>query len=372
MFPLLLLLLAAYAALHVLFYYAVRDAFAPPGWLRHVLRLLLGVLFLTPFFTRALDRSEHEDLALLLGVPGYFWMCGLLWFTLLWLLLWPLRAFAGRYPALVTYVSARRIFLTCLLAVSALGVMGWREAHQLRIEEVRVACPRLPPGRAALRIAVVSDLHLDLHRNHRLLAQLTAEIRRLQPDLIVSAGDLIDSPHCLADAAQFAGCRAPLGQFAVLGNHEYYVGLRTALRFHEAAGLTLLRQRAVELAPGLWLAGVDHRSGHHFGAPCFDDDHAALALAPTNACVLLLKHEPRFTGPLTADLVVSGHTHAGQIFPFHLVVRATYRHLAGLHRLDDRTQLYITRGVGTWGPPFRLGAPPELTLLVLARGQPER
>ena len=370
MFPLLLFLLAAYAALHVLFYYAVRAAFAPPPWLRQVLRLLLIVLFLTPFLTRALDRSEHEHLALLLGVPGYFWMCGLLWFDLLWLAAWPLRLLARHRPALAAWVSPRRVFLTCTLAVLALGGLGWREAHDLRVEEVHLACPRLPPDRSPLRIALVSDLHLDLQRNHRLLARVTQHLRALQPDLIVSAGDLVDSPHCLPEAAQLAECRAPLGKFAVLGNHEYYVGLRTALAFHEQAGLTLLRQRACELAPGLWLAGTDIKSGHLFDAPCFDDDQAALALAPTNACVILLKHEPRFTEPLPADVILCGHTHAGQIFPFHLVVRATYRHLAGLHRLDERTQLYVTRGIGTWGPPFRLGAPPELTLLVLERGQP--
>ncbi|MCX7009153.1 MAG: metallophosphoesterase, partial [Kiritimatiellaeota bacterium] len=131
------------------------------------------------------------------------------------------------------------------------------------------------------------------------------------------------------------------------------------------AGLQLLRQRAVELTPGLWLAGVDNRSGHLFRQPCFDDELAALADVPTNACVILLKHEPRFAGPLPVDLILSGHTHAGQIFPFQAVVRSYYPFLAGLHQLDARTQLYISRGAGTWGPPFRLGAPPELTLLIL-------
>jgi predicted MPP superfamily phosphohydrolase len=369
MFPLLLLLMAAYAAMHFLFYYAVRAAFAPPRWLRQ-LRWVLIVLFLTPLFTRSLDRSEHENLALFLGLPGYFWMCGLLWFSTLWLAFWPLRAWAQHRPAWAPYFSARRIFFSCVFAVLVLGLLGWREAHTLCVEKVHIACPRLPPGQAGLRIALISDLHLDLHRNHRLLAQVTAKLRELQPDLIVSAGDLIDTPHSLPDAVQFANCRAPLGKYAVLGNHEYYVGLRTALPFHDQAGLTLLRQRSVELVPGLWLAGVDNRSGHHFGQPCFADARVALAGPPTNACVILLQHEPRLEAPLPVDLVLSGHTHAGQIFPFHLVVRATYRHLAGLHQLDERTQLYITRGVGTWGPPFRLGAPPELTLLVLERARP--
>ncbi|MCX7008718.1 MAG: metallophosphoesterase, partial [Kiritimatiellaeota bacterium] len=233
MFPLLLLLVAVYAALHILFFYAVRAAFAPPLWTRQVLRLALTVLFVAPLVTRTLDRIEHEHIALVVGLPGYFWMCGLLWFCLLWLVFWPLRVMARRRPALAAALSARRVFWTCVLAVFASGFIGWREAHALRVEEIHVACPRLPPGRAPLRIALVSDLHLDLHHNHRLLAQITAQLRTLQPDLILSAGDLLDSPHCLPDAAEFAIWQAPLGKFAVLGNHEYYLGLRYALPFHE-------------------------------------------------------------------------------------------------------------------------------------------
>ena len=370
MVALLFLLLAAYAALHFVFYHAVRVAFAPPPWARAVLRLVLMALFIAPLITRTLDRVEHERLALLIGVPVYFWMCGLLWFALLWLLFWPLRRLARRRPVSAFVLGPRNIFFACVCAVVLLGILGWREAHDLRVDEVHVTCAHLPPERAGLRIAFFSDVHLDLHRNHRLLAHIADHIRALRPDVIVSGGDLVDSPHCLADADQFATLTAPLGKFAVLGNHEYYLGLRDSLAFHARAGLTLLRQRAIELAPGLWLAGVDNRAGHHFHQACFDDDRAALSAVPSNACTVLLKHEPHFASPLPVDLVLSGHTHAGQIFPFQAVVRACYAQLAGLHRLDARTQLYITRGAGTWGPPFRLGAPPELTLLILEPAKP--
>lgn len=369
MFPLLLLIVAAYAALHVLFFHAVRITFAPSWWPRQLLRCALLLLFVAPLLTRHLDHIEHERIALFVGLPGYFWMCGLLWFGLLWLAFWPLRMLAHRQPALATALNERRVFSTCVLALFVLGVAGWREAHLLRVEKIHIASPRLPPGHVPLHIALVSDLHLDLHRNHRLLAQITEQLQALHPDLILSTGDLIDSPHCLPDAGQLAKWQAPLGKFAVLGNHEYYLGLRDALPFHERAGLQLLRQQALELSPGLWLAGVDNRNGHHFRQACFDDERAALSTVPTNACVILLKHEPRFTSSLPVDLILSGHTHAGQIFPFQAVVRLTYRFLAGLHQLDERTQLYITRGAGTWGPPFRLGAKPELTLLIL---EPEK
>ncbi|TAN38180.1 MAG: metallophosphoesterase [Verrucomicrobia bacterium] len=360
MFTLLSLLLIAYAALHVLFYHALVAAFAPPRIVRFTLRWLLPLLFCAPLITRSLDRIEHERLALLLGVPAYFWMCGLLWFSMFWVPFLLARGITRR-PVL----PARSAFYTISGIVALLGIYGWREAHDLHIEQVHIPCAHFPAGRPPLRIALLSDLHWDVHRNHRLLAQGAAQIKTLQPDLILSAGDLADSPHCLSDAAQFATLRAPLGKYAVLGNHEYYLGLRYALPFHERSGFTLLRQTAREIAPGIWLAGVDNQAGHYFRQPCFSDERAALAGIPTNVCVILLKHEPRVAAHLPADLVLSGHTHHGQVFPFHLLVRWLYPNFTGLHQLDQRTQIYITRGIGTWGPPFRLFAPPEITLLIL-------
>ena len=367
MFPLLIFLLVTYAALHVVFYRAVMATFAPPLWLRRLLRVLLLMFFCAALVTRSLDRIEHEHLALLIGLPGYFWMCGLLWFCMLWGLLLGLRALLRRWMDTATddILTLRRIFWSSVGLVLLLGWFSWNEAHALRVEQVHIPCAHLPAGRPPLRIALISDLHLDLHRNHRLLAKTIAQLRALQPDLILSAGDLIDSPHCIPDADQFATLQAPLGKYAVLGNHEYYLGLRYALPFHARAGFTLLRQTAREIAPGLWLAGVDNRSGRTFHQPCFFDERAALAGVPTNACVLLLKHEPIITTPLPVDLVLSGHTHAGQVFPFHAVVRWSNPYLSGLHPLDGRTRLYITRGVGTWGPPFRWLAPPEITLVIL-------
>jgi len=360
MLALLFFLIAAYAALHVLFYRVCLATFAPPTAVRRALRGAMTMLGAAPLTIRLLGHSTHERLALLLGLPGYFWMCGLLWFSTLWLLLLLSRALTQR-PLL----APRPAFYAISGIVLLLAICGWREAHDLRVEQVQIPCTHFPAGRTSIRIALISDLHLDVHRNHQLLTQADAQITALRPDLILSAGDLIDSPHCLPESAQFAALQAPLGKYAVLGNHEYYLGLRYALPFHAQGGLTLLRQTARELAPGLWLAGVDNQTGHTFGQPCFSDERATLRGVPTNACVILLKHEPRVAANLPVDLVLSGHTHHGQIFPFHLLVRWLYPNFTGLHQLDQRTQIYVSRGIGTWGPPFRLFAPPELTLLIL-------
>lgn len=371
MLALLSFLVIVYAALHVLFYRVCIAAFAPSAARRRLLRGLLLLFFIMPVVVRLLGHNVHAHLAQWIGLLGYawisgfFWMCGLFWFSTLWLLFLLARTLSRR-----SLLATRPAFYATVGLVVLLGIYGWGAANRLRTECVHIPCEHFPTGRSPLRIALISDLHLDVHRNQRILAQAAAQIKALHPDLILSAGDLIDSPYCLPDAEQFAALQAPLGKYAVLGNHEYFLGLRHALPFHERSGFTLLRQTARELAPGLWLAGVDNRAGRTFHQPCFDNERAALAGAPTNACVILLKHEPRVAANLPVDVVLSGHTHGGQIFTFHLLVRWLYPYFSGLYQLDARTQLYVTRGTGTWGPPFRLFAPPEITLLILEPAPP--
>lgn len=371
MWPFYIAVIALFAALHVLFYRACMVAFTPSSTWHRLLCGLLVLFFITPIIVHIMVRYTNVHPAQLIGLSGYvwisgvFWLCILFWFSMLWLLFLLARALARR-PLL----PARRAFYDIIGILVLLGIYGKREASTLHTEHVRFSCGRFPAHRPPLRIALISDLHLNVERNQGILAQAVARIKALQPDLILSGGDLTDSPHCLANAGQFATLQAPLGKYAVLGNHEYYLGLRDALPFHERSGFTLLRQTARELAPGLWLAGVDHRAGHTFGEPCFDDERAALAGVPRDACVILLKHEPRIAAHLQADVVLSGHTHGGQIFPFHLLVRRVYPCFAGRYQLDDRTQLYVSRGAGTFGLSFRLLAPAEITLVTLEPAPP--
>ena len=196
-----------------------------------------------------------------------------------------------------------------------------------------------------------------------------ALLETVKPDLILSGGDLVDAPpfQLAPVLARFAALKPPLGQYAVLGNHDYYTGLSNALAAHEAAGFRMLRETRVEPLPGLVIAGVDDRDGKRAGDVCLTNESAALPPPTAGVCVILLKHRPLVTPVARAgvDLQLSGHTHGGQIFPFAAMVRVLFEHLDGLHALSPRTRLYVSRGTGTWGPPLRLGAPPEITLLTI-------
>jgi len=250
------------------------------------------------------------------------------------------------------------------------GAWGLYEAAAIRVVEVTLVTDRLPPGSDPIRIVQVSDVHLGLIIGERRLNKILALVREARPDVFVSTGDLVDASPDSIDvlAPLLAAVEAPLGKFAVLGNHEFYHGLEHSLSFHRRAGLELLRGRAVSVDGRLTVAGVDDPAGRRTGTPLFLDE--AEALPPRESAdgfVVLLKHQPVVQAESLGrfDLQLSGHIHGGQVFPFGLIVRLVYPYATGLHRLGQGSRLYINPGTGTWGPPMRVLAPPEVTVITL-------
>jgi predicted MPP superfamily phosphohydrolase len=152
-----------------------------------------------------------------------------------------------------------------------------------------------------------------------------------------------------------------------LPDHEYYWREKASLAFHRLAGFRILRQDATRIAPAVVLAGVDDGAGRYTSQTCLDDENAALDLAPRDSFVILLKHQPlvRKKSIDRFDLQLSGHIHGGQIFPFQLVIHFLYPYASSMHRFGSRSLLNVSRGVGTWGPPMRLRAQPEICLITL-------
>jgi predicted MPP superfamily phosphohydrolase len=259
------------------------------------------------------------------------------------------------------------IALGTTLAVAAYGVFA---ATRHRVERVTIATPKWPPGCAPLRIAFISDLHLGALVGRRALRRVLRRVEKLDADMVVSGGDLVDgqADHLNRLVPLLAGLRPRLGKFAVLGNHECYVGIGHALDFHERAGFKVLRGTAVAVTPELGIAGVDDPAAASFRHMAYLDERAALAAIAPQRFSILLKHQPVVAGDggPRADLQLSGHVHQGQIFPFNFLVKLVYRQPTGLSALPGGGHLYVSRGTGTWGPPMRVLAPPEITLIEIA------
>ena len=259
------------------------------------------------------------------------------------------------------------------VAIAVLSLVSFFEEKRLDVRTVSLQTPRLPPGSPPLRVVQISDLHLGLTVGSREADRTVAVVRQLDPDVLVCTGDLVDATADrltpLADG--FASLRPRLGKYAVLGNHEYYAGLAESLGFLRAAGFRVLRGEIVDPSPLLRIAGVDDAVTDARETPESPVQEDTLLPADRDRpFTVLLKHRPSTEPDAEGrfDLQLSGHTHGGQIFPFHVFVAPLYPRYRGLHNLRRGSALYVSCGTGSWGPPMRLLARREITLFVIEPG----
>ncbi|MEV8534983.1 metallophosphoesterase [Streptomyces sp. NPDC051211] len=271
----------------------------------------------------------------------------------------------------------RRTFVARTLAAAALATTTATLAHGThsvlrgpRVKRITVPLAKLPRAAHGFRVAVVSDIHLGpiLGRAHS--ERIVETINRTQPDLIAIVGDLVDgSVENLGPAAEpLARLRARHGAYFVTGNHEYFSGAQQWVDHVRELGLHPLENARREL-PHFDLAGVNDIAGEREGQG--PDFARALGDRDRARTAVLLAHQPVVIHDAVAhgvDLQLSGHTHGGQLWPGNYLAELANPTLAGLERYGD-TQLYVSRGAGAWGPPVRVGAPSDITVVELASYQ---
>ncbi len=366
-----------YGAVHVYTFLKVKSAVALGGAAAPSLALFMALMVIAPVLVRIIERQGFEATARALAYLGYTWMGGLfLFFTAVIAIdfyrLLILLTGLGLHRELTSFSLSSRIAVIIPLAYAlSASVYGYFEARDIRVERLTIAAAKLPPQIQRLRIVQVSDVHLGLIVREERLQRILGEVQRAEPDLLVSTGDLVDGQlngmTGMADA--FRKIVPRYGKFAITGNHEFYAGLDQALDFMGKAGFTVLRGEGVTVAGMINIAGVDDPAGRSFGSGRQVDEKRLLAgLVPGNF-TLLLKHRPVVARDALGlfDLQLSGHVHNGQLFPFQLVTRLFYPLPSGYTSLPKQSGLYLSRGTGTWGPPLRLLAPPEVTVIDLVR-----
>ncbi|MFE2555382.1 metallophosphoesterase [Streptomyces sp. NPDC059352] len=281
-------------------------------------------------------------------------------------------------PAAPPAEVSRRLFVSRVVggsaAAVALGTVGYGTYGVLRgprVKRVTVPLAKVPRAAHGYRIAVVSDIHLGpiLGRAHS--RRIVDTINSTQPDLIAIVGDLVDGTvENLGSAAEpLAELRARHGSFFVTGNHEYFSGADAWVDHVRELGLRPLRNERVEIAAGFDLAGVDDVAGENEGQG--PDFVRALGDRDRARAAVLLAHQPIVIHDAVrhgVDLQLSGHTHGGQLWPGNYLAELANPTVAGLERYGD-TQLYVSRGAGAWGPPVRVGAPSDITIVELASKQ---
>jgi len=265
--------------------------------------------------------------------------------------------------------SVRFSFFVPFLLSVVISVYGYFEAKNIRTETLIVRSPKIPVEIGRLKVVQISDVHLGLIVGEERLKRILNEVKKANPDIMVSTGDLVDGQidNLLRLAEMLKEVNPRYGKFAITGNHEFYAGLDDALNFTEKAGFKILRGERLTLAGLINIAGVDDPQGKAYGNSKDVPENELLSGLPAEKFTLLLKHRPLVDKSAAGlfDLQLSGHVHKGQIFPFSLITGLYYPTQAGFAYLSNGSRLYVSRGSGTWGPPIRFLSPPEVTIIEL-------
>lgn len=272
---------------------------------------------------------------------------------------------------------SRRMFVARAVAVGAATVAvsttgyGVWAARQLATKHVTVRLAGLPAAAEGYRITVVGDMHLSTTLGRSFCERVVAAVNATDTDAVAIVGDLVDAtvPDLRHAAEPLADLRARDGVFFVTGNHEYYVGATPWVEHVQRLGMISLANSRVELEAGFDIAGVNDIAAEERGGGYEGPDFAkALDGRDPQRPVVVLAHQPELIHTAVdhdVDLVLSGHTHGGQVWPGPIIAARVNPTLAGLEQYGD-SQLFVTRGAGTWGPPVRVGAEPDITVLTLA------
>ncbi|BAK71817.1 metallophosphoesterase [Aliarcobacter butzleri ED-1] len=274
------------------------------------------------------------------------------------------------------YTKNRREFfkkgldIGVISAVIATNVKAIDNARHVELEVVDVKINNL---KKPYKIIQISDIHIGGLITKNFIKSMVEKINLLNADVVVITGDLVDTKLEFARPAldELKNLQSKYGTYFIVGNHEYFHGVKPIIDYVNSLGIKTLENQNVyigEKDEGFYLAGVYDRFGFRYGS-YIPDINKALENCENNPTILLA-HQPKYINEIkdtkNIDLILCGHTHGGQIFPFNFLVKLEQPYVKGLHQHNDTTQVYVNKGTGFWGPPMRLGASSEITVLRLS------
>ena len=373
---------SAYGLLHLYIFLKAKNAFALNVRSSLVIVCFMLLMIIAPVMVRLSERAGLELFARGVAHVGYAWL-GILFLivcssvvTDLYRLFVYLISFVPGLDVSRFSFSSKAYFLMALSVSILISLYGYFEARQIRVERIVIKTPKIAARLSPLRIAQISDVHIGLIVRHERLRRIVEQVKKVEPHLFVSTGDLVDGQiNSLEGLAEILQAVNPqYGKFAVTGNHEFYAGLKQAIDFTERSGFTMLRGEHATIDDFLTIVGVDDPAGSGVSKGDGAQEKALLeksSSASSARFTLLLKHRPDVEQNSLGlfDLQLSGHVHKGQIFPFRFLTRLFYPRISGLFHLPKGSDFYISRGSGTWGPPIRFLAPPEITVIELVHAE---
>jgi len=363
--PAFITIIVSYIAFHI--YSAswiARNLALPPASARTLRLAFLLLAFFSPF-TMFLRRHYMSPALDWFYAAGYAWMGIILLAGSVFFLADILNPPARRFLTPSGFQNFRIAFMAALGLIIIYSFYGGLKTPV--VKELRLTVPGLPASMDGLKIAQISDMHIDSAYKLSKLSNIIDLINAQTPDLVFITGDLLDpgldGPAQLQLGVLMRRLNPRLGVFGVLGNHEYYFGYEKSVAAYKDCGINLLRNEAAD-ALGVRVIGLSDITTEKTTEKELTD---LLAKYHTGGFSLLMSHQPLMfeTMARAGDFVVfSGHVHRAQIFPFHIFVRLCYKYFYGLYRVNN-SFIYVTSGAGAWGPPMRFLAPSEIPVITL-------
>ncbi|PJZ44845.1 metallophosphoesterase [Leptospira brenneri] len=273
----------------------------------------------------------------------------------------------------VTEVKNFSLAFSTIVVATALSSLGFFNAHvRLQYKRVKIPVEHLHPDLDQFKIVQISDVHIGPTIKTKFLNRVVKKINLQNPDVVVITGDLVDGPAATLKhhLQPLRDIQSKYGTFYVTGNHEYYSGVLSWLPEIEKLGIKILLNGNQMLSVGnakLLMAGVTDLTAGSMIKSHQTDPKRAMEGGENSDYKILLAHQPNSiyeANEVGFDLQISGHTHGGQFFPGNILIYLAQKFVSGLHRYKN-IQIYVSRGTGYWGPPFRLGAPSEVSVLEL-------
>jgi uncharacterized protein len=354
-----------------------RQAIPPESVLRHFFPAVFWFVALSYFVGRFLEQYLPPIWAEILIWIGSFWLGAMVYLFISVVVLDLLRLahhFFHLFPGAVTGNYAQAKYLTLIIIVTLVGALlaaGHLNSRFPRVRHLDLEIAKSAGSITHMNIVMASDLHMGVIINRSRVDRIVNMINSLKPDLVLFPGDMVDEdiyPLVKRNVGESINrIESRYGTYAVTGNHEYIGGVEASSAYLIDHGVFMLRDKSVKIADSFYIVGREDLAARRFAGYERKDLAEIMAGIDTSLPVIVMDHQPYQLQEAVdngVDLLLSGHTHRGQLWPFNHVVNAIFELAWGYRRISD-THIYVSNGVGTWGPPVRIGNRPEIVQINL-------
>jgi len=375
------IVLLIYGSVNYYIYARGMQALPSGTFVKTLFPWVFWILAATYVAGRTLEKIYLSHASDILVWTGSFWLAAMLYFFLAVVFLDVIRLVNHFFPFLPALISGNyektKLYVLSGVSISvvALIVFGHINTLNPRIKEITIHIPKDANGMTELNAVMMSDIHLGTLIGNGHFEKIVEKVKAINPDIIFLAGDVLDEdlePVLRQNIGEtLKRLEAPLGVYGVMGNHEYIGGAEPAYNYLTSHGLKIIRDSVVKINDSFYILGREDRDKKRFAGRERKDLKEIVKMADHEYPLILIDHQPYYleeAAELGIDLQLSGHTHHGQLWPLNYVTSAIYTISYGYGKIGNM-HAYVSNGIGTWGPPVRVGNRPEIVNLKITFGK---